>query len=145
MDSANCRSKTIFLICSWESTGGKHRLYALFYAILNKGFEHVLSLVSVKGLGNNPPWILMDYWSFGGVKNYTQIFEYARVVIPNSPYYSRVNRICIGMCRWVYICVCAFCIYMHIYYIMFTCKHIFVCCLIKLYKIFPQCFAMLNP
>lgn len=54
--SLNCVGPLIhrlFSILSWGSMDVEGQLYALFYAILNKGLEHPWILVSEGGPGTN--------------------------------------------------------------------------------------------
>lgn len=52
-----------------ESTDAKCQLYALMYAILYRGLEHLWIFISTGRSWNQfPPWILRANLSFGGVK-----------------------------------------------------------------------------
>ena len=53
--STNRRSKTVFLIHSWESVDVEGWLYALFHVILYHGLEHLWILVSARSSGTNHP------------------------------------------------------------------------------------------
>ena len=57
-DSTNCRLKTVFLNCGWESTEVEGCLYALFSATLHTGLEHLQILLSADVLEPMP----RGYW-----------------------------------------------------------------------------------
>lgn len=61
--------ETVFSIWRWESADAEDQLYALFYAILHKGFEHPWILVSEQAgvPGTNSPRTLRDDSIHSGV------------------------------------------------------------------------------
>lgn len=69
MDSANCRSKTVFSIYTCKFSEAMDWLYALFYTILYKGLEHSQSLVAARGPGTNP-W---RFWGTAEVSGESQV------------------------------------------------------------------------
>lgn len=67
MKSANCKSKTVYSIHSWDSVDAEGQLYALFEVILYKGPDHPQIWVSAVVLDPTPiphlPQLSRDYYN----------------------------------------------------------------------------------